>query len=1058
MILGAAMKRFVFLIFLSFILIVFIPFFVSAQIVVFYEKEFPAFDNANISKALLERALARFKPRFVTLNELMKAEVLNNAHLLVFPYGSAFPVQAWESISQYAQKGNILVIGGNPFTVPVLRKGNRWVSSEKQNTYSRSFGIFHFYAMPKEDSWVLQWDEDAPSFSTSTINARQVFVNAGYWKRYRGLAYFINEQEDRVSAPVVAEDVVELETPARRRVYLSFDADSKYWQSKEGVQLIQQSAFYAMQGGIRIWLNIQHLTIEPGGCVTGNLEVTRNGEKAKLKLEIIKDSKVLGSRTIECMNSVYEPIGIPVSLHEPGLYQIKASLYSGDTIIERYSSGVIVRDTSLLYSGQKIKIEGDYFWLNNKPYLMVGVNYFCNDPYTSSFFAGGSLGGNVWAWEKDFREMRRIGITAVRTGIWLNRFRYLDDVSKRPDERLLRAIEAYLHVAGKYGMQVIFTFFAFEPQTELQQGPGQQGNRLGPGANPYIDPVSFQYQKAYVTTITSRFRKVPFLSFDLINEPSFNNPNRLWMGNSPNGDPVELSAWQNWLRKEYRTIDSLAYVWRVPVEELKSFNNVPIPSASDLQISRYGNTKTVRAVDFNRFAQDAFSAWVQNMVSAIRESGASQIIGVGQDEGGVADRLLNQFWGQTKVDYTSNHTWWRDDALLWSSVAAKTLGKPNLIGETGIQPVWSMDGTWRWNEIQGFPLLERKLVLSFANGNAGVLYWDWTKSDTYGLLRSDGSYKIWTNIIREIATFANKAQDYFTYLYPSKIAIVLPQSLQLSPFLNLSLEAQQKAVRALYNYARLDAFAIGEYQIENLYRMALEADATPTALPFESLFRVKLMIVPSPWILNQKSWETLMKLVERGVNLLISGRIDADEHWIPVTNRLSDWNRDYTHEALIAREAEISWAGNRARLTYSGDKTTFLECGKIKDGRILSEISIGKGRIFYSPLPLEFADQLDVIADIYRYVIEKAEIKPIYETTCKDPGVLICPTQLSDATLYVLASESNFSGPVEFKDMRSGASFKVQLPSGRAVLLLIDRDGKIIASYNASSIQKSNIK
>ena len=126
------------------------------------------------------------------------------------------------------------------------------------------------------------------------------------------------------------------------------------------------------------------------------------------------------------------------------------------------------------------------------------------------------------------------------------------------------------------------------------------------------------------------------------------------------------------------------------------------------------------------------------MIQAIRATGAQQAITVGQDEGGVADRVLNQFWGESDVTYTVNHSWWRDDALLWNSVAAKTPGKPNIIGETGPQPVTSMDGSSRWDDIQGMPLLERKLALAFANAGAGVLQWDWTRTESFGLLRRDG--------------------------------------------------------------------------------------------------------------------------------------------------------------------------------------------------------------------------------------------------------------------------------------------------------------------------------
>ena len=87
-------------------------------------------------------------------------------------------------------------------------------------------------------------------------------------------------------------------------------------------------------------------------------------------------------------------------------------------------------------------------------------------------------------------------------------------------------------------------------------------------------------------------------------------------------------------------------------------------------IIRYGNPDQVRALDYNLFAQDMFSAWVKSMVTLIRSSGSQQLIDVGQDEGGVTDRVLNQFYGGAGVSFTTNHTYWQDDALLWDSVAA----------------------------------------------------------------------------------------------------------------------------------------------------------------------------------------------------------------------------------------------------------------------------------------------------------------------------------------------------------------------------------------------------
>jgi hypothetical protein len=90
---------------------------------------------------------------------------------------------------------------------------------------------------------------------------------------------------------------------------------------------------------------------------------------------------------------------------------------------------------------------------------------------------------------------------------------------------------------------------------------------------------------------------------------------------------------------------------------------------------------------------------------------------------------------------------------------------------------------------------------------------------------------------------------------------------------------------------------------------------------------------------------------------------------------------------------------------------------------------------------------LQATADVYSYALKVANIAPVYSTALKDPGILICPTLFPKATLYVLTSESNRS-EVAFKDLRSGRKFSGTLPSGRAALLLVGTDGKLLASYH----------
>jgi len=74
-------------------------------------------------------------------------------------------------------------------------------------------------------------------------------------------------------------------------------------------------------------------------------------------------------------------------------------------------------------------------------------------------------------------------------------------------------------------------------------------------------------------------------------------------------------------------------------------------------------------------------------------------------------------------------------------------------------------------------------------------------------------------------------------------------------------------------------------------------------------------------------------------------------------------------------------------------------------------------------------------------------VAPVYSTTMKDAGILICPTRFPNATLYVITSKSNGTD-VSFEDLRSGKNFTGTLKSGGAALLLVGTDDKLSATYH----------
>ena len=257
------------------------------------------------------------------------------------------------------------------------------------------------------------------------------------------------------------------------------------------------------------------------------------------------------------------------------------------------------------------------------------------------------------------------------------------------------------------------------------------------------------------------------------------------------------------------------------------------------------------------------------------------------------------------VAFTTNHTYWQDDALLWDSVVAKRPGMPNITGETGYQPVWAPDGTWRYDEFTGLPLTERKWALGFAAGSSGAMQWDWAREVDFGMQRSDGSAKVWEPMLRGVGEFRERAAPYATDFIKPEIAIILPQSLQLSVFNALAIEAQQNAVRALYYYARGEAYAVGEYQIASL--------GSP-----------KLIILPSPFALTEDAWQAMSTRVKAGAVLLATGPFGW-RRALPSNGQAGPGRACLCRRPTYIASNAFKWPGGEAEFTFAGNKTTCPE-------------------------------------------------------------------------------------------------------------------------------------
>ena len=1025
-------ERFPLRLFAFALLFALIPASLHAKTVVFWQPGFPTVDSEPLDRAVLARALTGMDPQFADLQALRAPATLAGADLLVLPYGSAFPADAWQEIEAYLHGGgSLLIAGGEPFRLPVIGHAGKFIAAPPQDTYARAVDFRHAYEVPVSADAHFQW-KTGYAFAATSIRARRFFAIEG---QLGGLGYMADREGLLVAAPVIESGHPWGTSAGSRIVALDFDPEPGYWQSADGVALLRQSALYASQGAIHFAVETQFAVVRPGEAPALAVLVQSHRPKAaagpqtaEVKVELRRGTRTIDTAVLPVADLVYAKLPVPFNRPLPrGFYTVSAQLNADGRLLESYQNGFWVEDANAVASGPALGVHGDLLTRDGVPYFPVGTNYFTTEEGGWDF----SSPRNALTWEHDFSEMERHGVTFVRTGVWMSNAGFLDS-SGGVNQRFLRNLEGFLLCAQHHHIAVNFTFFAFSPhsgpEVPAHAADTAPAKTDAPQPNPYLDPAAVAAEQAYVRSVVEPFKDVPWLSWDLINEPSFSNPHHIFRGNYPNGDPAEIAAWRKWLLQKYNgNLAALAAAWRVPPSQLGSFQAVPLPTSADLIAARYGNPNEVRALDYNLFAQAMFGGWVHSMVALIRNTGSRQLIDVGQDEGGVTDRLLNQFTAGDGVSFTTNHTYWQDDALLWDSVAAKRPGVPNITGETGYQPVWAPDGTWRYDEFTGLGLIERKWALGFAAGSSGAVQWDWAREPDFGMKRSDGSAKVWENMMRNLGAFAAQAEPSATGFTLPQVALVLPQSFQMSVAKEYALHAQQAAVRALYAYARSEAYAVGEYQIEDL--------GSP-----------KLILLPAPMSLTDSAWKAIEDRVRAGAVLLVTGPFAADPH-LHETGRQNAIGLPYTSEPLLLREQEMRFPEGEEHLTFAGDIATEMSQAALPDGSLWTEKPLGKGRILFAALPLELNDNLQAIGDVYRYALKAAGVAPVYTTTLQDPGILIAPTQLPQSTLYVITSESNRQ-QVEFTDSRSGRRFAGTLGSGRAALLLVGADGKLLASYD----------
>jgi len=997
----------------------------ESPVIVFSEPGFPSADTVSPADSQLRAALP--SAAFVAADQLPARVGAPTTRLLVLPYGSAFPEEAWPQIFSFLQRGgNLLVLGGRPFTRSAFHDSSGWHLREYSVRFIRPLMIDQYQITPGSDGLEFQSNDEIPlqlpRFSWTRGFSPVIRLSAVDLYHRGGAAGSIDARLDafawgvkdsrKMAAPAIEVDHLRNGFDGGRWIFLNAELTPDFYSTAAKIvpalveRALQGSEEFAVRPVLPLYLPGEPPQLE----VTWHAAVQPNAPLT-LKITIFPESQPANRKETSAAIPVSQPL-VPPAPEGKGLYIVEAKLMEGDRVRAIYHSGFWFRDEAYLRSGPRLSVNQDYFELDGKPLAVIGTTYMSSEVQRLYLEYP-----NVYVWDQDLAQIHDASLNMIRTGWWTGWDKFFNE-NGEPYDKTLRTLEAYLMTARKNGLPVQFNFFAFLPDV------------LG-GLNPYLDPEAVRRQRTVISAVAARFHDVPWLAWDFINEPSISQ--HLWTMR-PSGDPIELAKWNEWLNKRYPDRAALAAAWNLPVAAVQG--TLPLPEEIEFAPrGMYVGHNSLKVYDYFLFAQQVFMDWVQTMRDAVRATGSQQLVTVGQDEGGIQDRLSPAFWGQF-VSFTTNHSWWQNDYVLWDSLLAKQPGQAMLIQETGLQRELNMDETARRTPENEAALLERKVATSFVAGS-GAIEWLWntnsymTESNEtpIGAVRTDETEKPEATVMRDFAAFAKPLSEQLRSPELPSIAIVTSQAAQFSVQGDLQLQAQRNAVRALAYSDHLPAYAIAENQIDKL--------GSP-----------KLAILPSPQALTSDAWSALLRYVLAGGNLLVTGSVDRDEHWRFVP-RAEDLGLGARPEPLTYHNAAITIGSRVIPLSFDQTAQNLLESLRLKDGSTITEAPYGKGRIFWAAYPVELAEGEQAAAELYAYVAGRVGITPMFDAQAPvPPGVLIYPTVLQDSVLYVMVSDSADDSKLELRDKLTGTRLSLQLPSQHAAIAVIGKKQKgVIAKY-----------
>lgn len=905
--------------------------------------------------------------RFVSGDDLCNVNLMSkdNFHVLILPYGGFYPALGKDALVSYLKGGgNFLSIGGYAFDNLLIKSDDEWKPVPEDadihiNTRKGSTG----------DSLGLQSDQIGvfdPSYPLKRVSyiesAPDQFI---FEKEFR----IDGEFEGYAASSMAGSNSPVFPQRYGRWIPLLYARDAYgRLQGSAGAMVHNYAGPYA--GSSWAYFGVTNYDIFTPGNAAARSALIRlvdslinkrfigelgtewacyqNGEDVKISVagapgcsasvEIWADGseKPVFSSSKDLADGTAQVTWSPGKF-EDDFYRVRSCLFMGDQPVDAAETGFVVWNERIISGGFPLKFSENYFRAGDRPVFLSGTNQ------TGMMFA--SANENPLVWKQDIEKMADYGVNILRI-LHFSPFvvSYTGHPRAEPEDlnvdhlpkKLERQLDAIVQLCQKYRVILFLS---------LHDWMGVE-----------LSDEELEAQKKFAQVVTSRYKNVPGIMYDVQNEPTVQLSNQ----------PDIRREFNSYLGRKYGNTDNLRKAW---------VKNPPAVELGDIDVSPGSEDwDDVKAFDVNYFKIIILNRWVKANADGVMSGDPGRLLTVGYLPWmHPADKVL----GTEYANFSNMHFYgeFKDYPRQLKITDRRFEGKSFSLGEFGakVHPTWKLGGSITTMK-GGVDWFLQVGHYALGMGASFIANWDW--KDMSDCIFPWGVNHPCDVVPKDILMAYRNQSMFFRMIKPKyeepELYFLIPDSHRLGGQSKRVTEAILNSIDMLLN-CHLDFNVINEYSLHNLPKTA------------------KAIVYPIPFCPSDETYLLIRDFVQNGGFLYLSGDISYDE--FRNRSRLERLEELCGVRYLSENYPDIAGKGPCIQVA----PTTANVC----DG--FTTNSLGKGGVFYCIDPIEFHNTSpDVYGKFLDFAgVERISLKP------DDPSIRVFRLSATTGeTVYIFFNES----------------------------------------------------